>query len=179
MTKTTVARRYALALFRLLDKGSLESAQAGIQDLAQAFEESTSLKHVMASPVFSLEEKSSVLTACSERAGCPPTMGKFCELLLKKNRVGFLPEIAEAFRDLMDQERGKQQVIVTSAQTIDTSGREDLQSKLQGLLKKPVDVSFHENPSLLAGIQIRIGSKVYDSTIKGQLQKMRVQLVKG
>lgn len=179
MTKNTVARRYAQALFRLLDQGSLENAQTGLQALANALQESTALKHVLASPVFTLEEKASVLTACSERAGCPPTMGRFCEQLLKKNRVGVLPEIAVAFRDLMDKERGKQQVSVTSAHSIDGNARENLQSKLQGLLKRPVDVAFKEDPSLLAGIQIRIGSKVYDSTVKGQLQKMRAQLVKG
>ncbi len=179
MTKTTVARRYAKALFQLLDKEGLETAQAGLQALANALQDSTDLKHVLASPVFTIEEKSSVLIACSERAGCPPTLGRFCEQLLKKNRVGFLPEISEAFRDLMDKEQGKQQVSITSAQSMDESSREDLQGKLQGLLNRPVDVSFHEDPSLLSGIKIRIGSKVYDSTVKGRLQKMRTQLVKG
>ena len=179
MTKNTVARRYAQALFRLLDKESLESAQAGLHALSTALQESTALKHVLASPVFTLEEKASVLTACSERAGCPPTMGRFCEQLLKKNRVGVLPEIAEAFRDLMDREKGKQQVSITSAKNIDANARQDLQSKLQALLKRPVDIAFKEDSSLLAGIQIRIGSKVYDSSVKGQLQKMRAQLVKG
>ncbi len=179
MTKSTVARRYAQALFRLLDKESLGRAQSGLQALGHALQESTELKHVLASPVFTLEEKSSVLTACSERAGCPPAMGRFCEQLLKKNRVGLLPEIAEAFRDLMDREQGKQLVSITSAQQIDAPAREELRSKLQDLLNSPVDVTFHEAPALLAGIQIRIGSKVYDSTVKGQLEKMRVQLVKG
>jgi F-type H+-transporting ATPase subunit delta len=179
MTKTTVARRYAKALFQLLDKEGLETAQAGLQALANALQDSTELKHVLASPVFTIEEKSSVLTACSERAGCPPTLGRFCEQLLKKNRVGILPEIATAFRDLMDKERGKQQVSVTSAKSMDAGAKEELQGQLQGLLNQPVDVSFHEDPSLLSGIQIRIGSKVYDSTVKGRLQKMRTQLVKG
>ena len=179
MTKNTVARRYAQALFKLLDQESLEASQSGLQALAKALQESNPLKHVLASPVFTLEEKSAVLAGCSEKAGCPPAMGRFCEQLLKKSRVGVLPEIAEAFRDLMDQEKGKQQVSIISAKSIDSDAREDLQAQLQGLLKRPVDVSFKEDPLLIAGIQIRIGSKVYDSTVKGQLQKMRVQLVKG
>ena len=179
MTKNTVARRYAQALFKLLDQKSLEASQSGLQALAKALEESNPLKHVLASPVFTLEEKSAVLAGCSEKAGCPPAISRFCEQLLKKSRVGVLPEIAEAFRDLMDQEKGKRQVSVISAQSIDCNAREDLQTQLQELLKRPVDVSFKEDPFLIAGIQIRIGSKVYDSTVKGQLQKMRVQLVKG
>ena len=179
MTKNTVARRYAQALFKLLDQENLEASQSGLQALAKALQESNSLKHVLASPVFTLEEKSAVLAGCSEKAKCPPAMGRFCEQLLKKSRVGVLPEIAEAFRDLMDQEKGKQQVSIISAQSIDSDSREDIQTQLQGLLKRPVDVSFKEDPLLIAGIQIRIGSKVYDSTAKGQLQKMRVQLVKG
>ena len=179
MTKNTVARRYAQALFKLLDQGSLEAAQSGLQALAEALQESSPLKHVLASPVFTLEEKSAVLTRCGEKTGCPPTMGRFCEQLLKKSRVGVLPEIAEAFRDLMDQEKGKQQVSIISAKSIDSNVQEDLQIQLQGFLKRQVDVSFKEDPLLIAGIQIRIGSKVYDSTVKSQLQKIRAQLVKG
>ena len=179
MTKHTVARRYAQALFCLLDQKSLESAQNGLQALANAFRKSPALKHVLVSPVFTVEEKALVLTSCSERAGCPPTMSRFCEQLLKKNRVGVLTEIAEAFRDLMDRKRGTQQISITSAHSLDPTARRELQSTLQELLTRPVDVAFHEVPSLVAGIQIRIGSKVYDSTIKGQLQKMRGQLVKG
>ena len=179
MTKNTVARRYAQALFKLLDQGSLEAAQSGLQALAEALQESSPLKHVLASPVFTLEEKSAVLTGCSQKAGCPPAMSRFCKQLLKKGRVGVLPEIAEAFRDLMDQQKGKQQVSIVSAKSIDSNARGDLRIQLQGLLKRPVDVSFKEDPLLIAGIQIRIGSKVYDSTVKGQLQKMRAQLVKG
>lgn len=179
MTKNTVARRYAQALFRLLEQGQLEIAQTGIQSLADAFQESTALKHVLASPVFTLEEKSSVLTGCSERAGCPPAVGRFCEQLLKKNRVGVLPEIAEAFHALMDRERGVQRVSITSAKNMDGKAREEMQSTLQGLLKCPVDVTYKEDQSLLAGLQIRIGSKTYDSTVKGQLEKMRAQLIKG
>ena len=79
----------------------------------------------------------------------------------------------------MDQEKGKQQVSIVSAKSIDSNARGALRIQLQGLLKRPVDVSFKEDPLLIAGIQIRIGSKVYDSTVKGQLQKMRAQLVKG
>ena len=179
MTKNIVARRYARALFKLLDKKNLEIAQSGLQTLARALQASNSLRHVLASPVFTLEEKSAVLEGCSEKAGCPPAMGRFCKQLLKKNRVGVLPEIAAAFRDLMDQEKDKQQVSIISAKIIDSSAREDLQTQLQEILKRPVDVSFKEDPLLIAGIQIRIGSKVYDSTVKGQLQKMRAQLVKG
>ena len=179
MTKNTVARRYAQALFKLLDQENLEAAQSGLQALARALQGSHSLKHVLASPVFTLGEKSAVLTGCSEKAGCPPAMSRFCEQLLKKSRVEVLPEIAEAFRDLMDQEKGKQRVSIISAKNIGPNVREDLQIQLQGILKRPIDVSFKEDPLLIAGIQIRIGSKVYDSTVKGQLKKMRVQLVKG
>ena len=56
MTKNTVARRYAQALFKLLARENLEAAQSGLQALARALQESNPLQHVLASPVFSLEE---------------------------------------------------------------------------------------------------------------------------
>jgi len=179
MTNKTVARRYAVALLKLVKAEDADKAQAGLESLTRTIRESAQLKHVLASPVFTLEEKTAVLTACGQKVACPAPVDKFCAQLLKKNRVGILPEIVEAFHQLLDESRQKHRVSLISATALDTDMQSQMQSTLQTVLKRNVDVTFSTDPSLLSGIQIRIGSKVYDSSVKGRLEKMRAQLVKG
>ena len=179
MINKTVARRYALALFKLIPQKDWDGAYDGLCSLIQGIKESSQLKHVLASPVFTLEEKTAVLTSCSQKAGCPAGIDRFCAQLLKKNRVGILSEIVESFRQLIDEHRHKQQVSLISATALDEKMQSQVRTTLQTVLKQDVELTCSTDASLLSGIQIRIGSKVYDSSVKGRLEKMRAQLAKG
>ncbi len=176
---TAIARRYAHAFFCLLHRDDCVAALEGLQAMAHALKHSAALKHSLASPAVTLEEKLNVLTALCERTGGPPVMGRFCAQLLRNNRMGFLPDIADAFNDLLVRQSGKQHLDVVSAQPMDESTKRDLLARLRATLNSEVEVTFQSNPSLLSGLQIHIGSTVYDSTVKGRLNKMRAQLVKG
>lgn len=178
MIKSSVARRYAKALFELLDATSIESARTGLTGLGQAFSQSSSLKHVLASPAFVVEEKLSVLTALTDKLHCPPVMKNFLSQLVHKNRIGFLPEIADAFTTLADQSKGTGQATVTSAAALNAPEQERVRARLRELLKRDVDVSFHTEPKLLGGLQIRIGSTLYDSSVRSRLNTMQTILTK-
>ncbi|HUM39971.1 MAG TPA: F0F1 ATP synthase subunit delta, partial [Nitrospira sp.] len=91
MIKTAVARRYAKALFELLDTPSIESARAGLNGLGEAFTQSAALRHAIASPVFPEATKLAVLIELATQCGCPPVVKRFLDQLVKKNRVSFLP----------------------------------------------------------------------------------------
>ncbi|HET8564377.1 MAG TPA: F0F1 ATP synthase subunit delta, partial [Candidatus Binatia bacterium] len=84
MIKSSVARRYAKALFELLDTKGIEPTRAGLTGLGRILSETASLKHVLASPAFSLEEKEAVLSALSRRLKCPPIVDGFLAQLVKK-----------------------------------------------------------------------------------------------
>jgi F-type H+-transporting ATPase subunit delta len=176
--KTAVARRYAKALFGLIELGQVEATRKGLVALAEAVDTSAPLKHVLASPAFSTEDKRAVLESLSQRLGCPPVMGQFLAQLIKKNRVGFLPEIAEEFAILADHAKGTQPVTVASATPLTTEDQEQLRSRLRALLQRDVDLTFHTKPTLLAGLQIRIGSTLFDSTVRTRLDTMRTLVTK-
>jgi F-type H+-transporting ATPase subunit delta len=176
--KASVARRYAKALFELLDAPSIEPTRAGLAGLAHALSDSGSLKHVLASPAFSLEEKLAVLSALSQRLACPPIINRFLAQLVKKNRVAFLPEIADAFAALVDDAKGTRQVVVTSGTALSSAEQDRLRSRLRDLLRCDVDLTFHTMAELLSGLQIRIGSTVFDSTVRGRLTAMQGVLTK-
>ncbi len=178
MIKTAVARRYAKALFGLIEAGQVEVTRNGLSALAQAIATSAPLKHVLASPAFSLDDKRDVLDSLSQRLGSPPIMGQFLAQLIKKNRVGFLPEIAEEFTILADQQQGTQPVAVSSATPLAPGDQEQIRHRLQELLRRDVDLAFHTEPNLLAGLQIRIGSTLFDSTVRTRLSAMRTLVTK-
>jgi F-type H+-transporting ATPase subunit delta len=176
--KTAVARRYAKALFELLDRSNIEATRGTLNGLGQAVRESVSLRHVVASPAFGVEEKIAVLTELGGRLECPPAGKAFLAQLVKKNRVGFLPEIAEAFGRLVDQSKGTQQVTVSSAAALPQSEQDRIKTRLRDQLKRNVDVTFQTDANHLAGLQFHIGSTVVDSTIRGRLRAMQSLLTK-
>jgi len=176
--KTAVARRYAQALFELLDESTIEQARGALTGLGQAIKDSVALRHVVASPAFGAEDKTAVLTELGSRLGCPPIGKTFLEQLVKKNRVGFLPEIAEAFAKLADASKGTQKITVSSAKTIPPGEQDRISNRLREMLKRQVDVTFHTDARHLAGIQIHLGSTVVDSTVRGRLQAMERLLTK-
>lgn len=179
MNKRSVARRYATALFQLLDEQSIPVVSKSLDTISGSLAASQSFKHALASPVFTFEEKVSLLNEMSERTNAPPVLKQFCEQLLRKNRGSLLPEIAEAFNDLVDEKNGLQHVWVSSANRLSSTEQEELQSDLTRKLHRAVKIKFDTDDSLIAGLQIRIGSRVFDNTVRGKLANMRTRLAKG
>ena len=179
MNKSTIGRRYASALFQLLEESGIEPARNALNALTQGLEEAPALKHVLASPVFKFEEKQTVLEDLCRRMQAPPVMNDFVTQLLKKNRAILLPEISEAFSDLADEKRGIQQVWVGSAKALDPQEQERIKQELTSTLGQKADVAFEVDPKLIAGLKIKIGSRVVDNSIQGRLTSMQDQLTKG
>jgi F-type H+-transporting ATPase subunit delta len=97
---------------------------------------------------------------------------------VKKNRVRFLPEIAEAFGKLVDQSKGTQQVAVSSATALSSTEKDRIKTRLREMLKREVDITFQTDANHLAGVQIQIGSTVVDSTVRGRLKAMQSLLTR-
>ncbi len=178
MIRSAVSRRYAKALFELLEASDIDPMRAGLRGLSDVLTASTALKHVIASPAFSIENKVEVLTSVSERVGCPSLARAFLSELVAKNRVDELPAIAEAFADLADQTRGTKQVTVTSPADLAKEERRQIDRRLSELMKGQVSVTYQTNPALLGGLRIQIGSTVYDCTARNRLDSIRARLAK-
>ena len=173
-----MARRYAQALFELLDTSTIEPTRAALNGLGQAIKDSVPLRHVVASPAYGAEVKIAVLAELGSRLGCPPVGRTFLGQLVKKNRIGFLPEIAEAFAKLADASKGIQQITVSSASALPPAEQDRIRTRLCDMLKRHIDVSFQTDANHLAGVQIHLGSTVVDSTVRGRLQAMQSLLTK-
>ena len=179
MNKSSVARRYATALFNLLDNQSIPVVCDSLGSISHLLNASQPFKHAIASPVFTFEEKTALLNEMSDRTGAPPVLKQFCEQLLRKNRGNILPDIAEAFSDLADEKKGLQHVWVASAKELSSGEQQQLEVDLSKKLNHAVKIKFETDPKLIAGLQIRIGSRVFDNTVRGKLDNMRTRLAKG
>ena len=179
MNQSTIGRRYASALFQLLEESGVEPARNALGALSQGLEDTPALKHVLASPVFKFEEKQVVLEELCQRMQAPPVMRDFLNQLLKNNRAVMLPEISQAFADLADQKKGIQQIRISSAKPLESAEQEQINRGLSETLGKAVDVVFETDPKLIAGLKIYIGSQVFDNTVLGRLTGMQDQLTKG
>lgn len=176
--KSSVARRYAKALFDLLDSKNIEPARTSLASLGRAITQSSDLRHIVASPAFRADEKLAVLNALTDTLHAPPIMKNFLGHLVANNRVAFLPEIADAFAALADQSKGTRQVVVTSASALSAAAQERVRGRLRELLNRDVDVTFQIEPALLGGLQIRIGSTLYDSSVRSRLSALQTILTK-
>ncbi|MGH7254801.1 MAG: ATP synthase F1 subunit delta [Nitrospirales bacterium] len=178
MNKTTVARRYAKALFGLVEASSLEATRTALNAIARASRESWDLKQVLASPAFGFEEKMAVLAGLSKKLKGPPVLEAFLGQLVRKNRVSFLPDIAEVFGQVVDEAQGRQRVSVASATTLSKTDQDRLRKQFRDVLRQEVDLTFETQPDLLAGLRIQIGSMVFDSTVQGRLSAMQALLTR-
>ena len=178
MLKTAVARRYAKALFGLLDSSQIDATGDGLTAIAHAIDENDALNHVLASPAFAFDEKHAVLASLSRHLSCPPVFNDFLGQLVKTNRLPFLPDIAKEFKRLADEHKGAKQVEIVSAKALSETDRTHLTTRLRELLRREVDVSFETDSRLLAGIKIRIGSTVIDSTVRTRFTALRTLVTK-
>ena len=178
MLKTAVARRYAKALFGLLDASQIDATGNGLTAIAAGIESNDALNHVLASPAFSFEEKHGVLESLSRHLSCPPVFNDFLAQLVRTNRLPFLSDIAKEFKRLADEHKGAKQVEVVSAKTLSETDRNHLTTRLRELLRREVDVTFETDSRLLAGITIRIGSTVVDSTVRTRFTALRTLVTK-
>lgn len=179
MDKTTIARRYATALFNLLDPAEYDAARAALGTLNRLLSESPHLKHVFASPIFTFDDKNAVLTELVTRIQAPEMLRAFLAQVLRKARMRLLPEIETSFGALVDRARGIQPVTIISALPLDEAEQQHIQTRLETAIRKKVTLAYQADSSLLSGLRIRIGSRVYDNTIKEKLSTLRSLLAKG
>lgn len=176
--KGSVSRRYARALYELLDPSVVQQVRKGLEAVSRAVAESEALRHVLASPAFGVEDKVAVLAELSQRLGCPDVVTAFLRQLIVKNRIGDIADITEAFGDFADATKGARAVTITASSELPTAEQQRLQSRLRELLQGDVTVTYEADPRLLSGLKVRVGSVIYDSSLRNRLSTMRTLLAK-
>ena len=173
-----VANRYARALAEVVAaSGDYRRVLQELQDLASVYRESLELQEVFASPAVALPQKMKVLEAMAQRLGESPVTLNFLRVLLAHYRMPLLEEAVQAYRKIANDRLGIVQVALSSASDLSPAERESVAARFRELTGKQVEMDFRIDSELLGGILAQIGSTVYDGSVRGNLARIREQLM--
>lgn len=174
MTDRTLAVRYARALYAALpDPSAAERAGEFLSALASAAAESAELRDVLRNPAVSRPDRKALLQAIADSAGAAREVRSFLAVLVDHGRAGALPEIAAAFHELKDEEAGVVTATLTTAFALPSSLEERARRALERLSGKKVRLTCVVDPAVLGGASARIGSTVWDGSLRSQLAAVR------
>ena len=177
MSVQTVARRYASALADIvLERGEAREIQEELTTWEQIFGSSSNLEEVFRNPTIALDQKRAVLSKLIERAQPRPTTVNFLKVLLQNQRLTDLGEINRKLADILDERAGMVAAIVTTARAVPESAQQKLNTKLLSLTGKKVRMTFTTDPDLIGGLVTRIGSTVYDGSVRNHLQMIKAKM---
>lgn len=178
MIQTAIARRYAKALFGLVEQSDIGPTATTLRLLADTVTVSREFRALLLSPVFTREQKAAVVTQLATKAGCPTITGRFLTHVVRKNRIAQIREISEAFSRLADQASNRTVIRVAVARPLAEEQQAAIRTKLEQVTSSQIDLAIHVDPAVIGGMEIRIGSTVYDGTVRGQLAQLRSALAK-
>ena len=174
---TDAGQRYAKALFDLArDQNAVAAVEADLRSLKAAWHESEDLRRLLQSPAFSSEDKGRGLDAIAARAKFNPTTRKFLGLLAANRRASQLLSIITSFEKLSVEWRGVVSAEVVTALPLNAAQSKGVAAALRTALGKDPEISTRVDPSILGGIKVRVGSRLFDASLKSRLDSLKFAL---
>jgi F-type H+-transporting ATPase subunit delta len=173
-----IAGRYARAFAELAAEHNMDPEKT-IQELEQLgalFSQNHELHNVFLNPAVPHDQKLKLLDAIINRMGGSKLLRNFLAVLVDHRRIGQLSEIAREFRDQLDERMGIADAQVNSARELTAGERKTLETQLAEVTGKTIRARYAENPALLGGAVVRIGSTIYDGSVRGQMEKLKQQI---
>ena len=174
---TDVGARYAQAIFELAKAGGrLPQVESDLKSFKAMRRESADLRRLLGSPAYGAEDKTKALMALSEAARFQDVTRKFLGLMAQNRRAdAILPAIA-AFEALAAAERGVASAEVTTAVKLTAEQEKGLKAALRLALGKDPEIETIVDPSILGGLKVRVGSRLYDASLLSKLNSLRFAL---
>jgi len=172
-----MARRYAAALADVvIAQGEAREVQEELNTWAQMMEANSGLLEVFRNPTIPYEQKRKVLNTLIARTRVRPTTANFLQVLLQNHRLAELNEINKKFAQVFDERSGVVSAQVTTARTLPESTQETLRAQLGIMTGRKVRLDFAVDEDLIGGVMTRIGSTVYDGSVRTQLQQIKQKM---
>lgn len=173
-----IASRYARALVEVILENKIDAdiARRQLQAIVEAVHGSDDLRRVWESPAVLPEQKRAVLDGIAKQIGAVKPVRNFIAVIIDHRRIGMLADIARQFEAELDVQLGFVEVQISSARTLTPGEKRDLENRVERMTGKKVRARYSSNPELLGGVSVRVGSTIYDGSVRGQLEKMRQQL---
>lgn len=174
MIPEPAARRYAEAAFLLAKEGGSGDAwSSGLQGVAALFGDDDAARF-FANTSVSQDAKRQLVE--KSLAGANPQVLSMALLLLRRGRTSLGPQIAQAFQEILDRERGISHAVVTSAVPLSEDEKRDVERKLQQLAGGPVTIETEVDEGILGGLVVRIGDRLIDGSTRSRLVALKQRL---
>jgi F-type H+-transporting ATPase subunit delta len=173
--------RYARALVDVVLGNRVPTDQVGAQlnDFLAALGESADLRQALFNPSLTAEVRVGVIDALAPRLQLGREVRNFLAVLIRHDRISAVEEIVAEYRAEVDRRLGVSEVEVVSARRLDTDERYQMEQQVSRLAGTRVRARFTEDRGLIGGAVVRIGSTIYDGSVRGRLDRMRQELMAG
>lgn len=176
-----IASRYAKALAdsALDPKNGVEARQvlSELSTVSGMISESEDLRNILLSPAVQASRKRGVIGRFAGTLPLSRLVRNFMYVLIDHHRIGMIGEIREAYEAALDERLGIVRADVKSAAPLEAAQQTAIQAELSKVTGKQVRCSFETDPALVGGIVARIGSTVYDGSVRARLDSLRERLV--
>jgi F-type H+-transporting ATPase subunit delta len=176
---SVVSLRYAHAFASVAASSHLDTAavQQQLNDFNGTLAGSRELREVLMNPSIPTEQKLKVLDAIAGRIGMFPQVRNFIAVIMGHQRLHELSEILAEYHAVVDEQSHMAEAEITSAHPLNDKDRAELEAQVAKLAGGRVRATYHQDATLLGGAVVRIGSTVYDGSIRAQLQQLKQKLV--
>ena len=177
MREESVARRYAAALFEQAHKaGTVAAVGDELALAAQTVAQTGALRALLGQPLVTEGRKKQALrNALGDRVS--PAVLAFLDLLVDKRRIGLLPEVQQEFARRVLEYRNIARARAVTAVPLTAEQTAALERSLEARTGKNILLETEVDPSVLGGVLVRIGDTVFDGTVRGNLERLREQLL--
>ena len=174
MKQSILAQRYAKAIFTIgQDQDKYEEYLEVLQGASALYTETPEVADALTNPLYPMEVKEKVMTDVVASMGVDEVMGNFLNLLVQKKRAEILPEIADAYKAMVDEAKNISHGSVISAVELSDELKNNIQAVLEKLTGKKVELTTSVDPSIVGGMVAKVGDLVLDGSIKTQLAGLK------
>lgn len=174
---TKLAQRYAAALADVaLEERAAARIKQELAGFASLLAESADLRTFLASPAVSRESKQGAVEKLVARLGAGKTLRNFLLVLVQNRRISLLPQIQQVYNALVYARMGIAEAQVISVSELSDQQKADLQGILERLTHMRIEARYALDPALIGGAIVRIGSTIYDGSVREQLNRLRERL---
>jgi F-type H+-transporting ATPase subunit delta len=175
------AARYARAFADVVlgDGIPIDQVNAQLNDFLSTLEGSADLRQALFNPALAADVRVRVIDALAPRLHLAREVRNFLAVLLRHDRMSAVEEIVAAYRAEVDRRQGISNVEVISARRLDADERFQMEQQVARLAGTQVRALFREDNGLMGGAVVRIGSTIYDGSVRGRLDRMKQELIAG
>lgn len=171
--------RYASAFLDVVAAAKLDTKAIDQQfsDFLATWEGSCELREFFTNPAIPAAQKRAILDKLNARIGMMKELRNLMAVLIDHDRIGQVAEVVAAYRSILQEKMGIKPAEIVTARELSTEERDALVAEVAKVAGAQIDASFSQDKSILGGAVVRIGSTVYDGSVRGRLERLREELV--